>query len=462
MLSNDFRMAPSFHVAPDPEALATVARTASEPLNALCTPGGIYRGPIFRRIFAKDPSFGRPYVTATDLEQAELRPVTFLSTKHGDLLDRLALELGTIVISCSGVNLGKAFYVRPDMAGLIGSHDLIRIVADDARVRPGYLFAYLDSRFGRSALRQSTHGGSVRHIEPRDLAELPIPRFADAVERQIHDLVSTASHLLADHSAQLEAATTALEHASGLSAVSLGGWEEDRTHLGWAEGRASVDSLRPLNYDPRVAEIRAVLEAREHDRLGALCDPAYFRGKQMFKREEASPEEGVLLLGQRAVFRLRPEGRFISQRSVDRNRLRVPSGTVLIPSHGTLGVRELYCRAVAVTPRMAEFAFSGDFFRCVPLRDRVAPGYLYAFMRSRYAFHMLRGMSSGGKQQELTSGRMAEFAVPRLSPGEESEIASATAGALANFDKAVSMLTTARTQVEAHVDQAAGSTDGRQ
>lgn len=455
MLSNDFRMAPSFHVAPDPEALATVARMNSEPLSDLCTSGGIYRGAIFRRIFATDPEFGRPYVTATDLEQAEVRPVTFLSTKHGDLLDRLALELDTIVISCSGVNLGKAFYVRPDMAGFVGSHDLIRVVADPTRVLPGYLFAYLDSRFGRSAIRQPTHGGSVRHIEPRDLADLPIPRLADGVEKQIHDLVFEASRLLADHSAQLEAATAALERASGLGAVSLGDWEEDQEHLGWSECQMGVSSLRPLNYDPRVSEIRKVLETRVHDRLGDLCESAYFRGKQVFKREEALPEEGVLLLGQRAVFRLRPEGRFISRRSVDQHRLLVPTGTVLIPSHGTLGVRELYCRAVAVTPRMAKFAFSGDFFRCVPLEDRIAPGYLYAFMRSRYAFHMLRGMSSGGKQQELTPVPMADFPVPRLLPSEESEIAHEVDRALVNFDEAVSKLTDARVLLETHIEQAA-------
>jgi type I restriction enzyme S subunit len=442
-------LAPSFHVSADQEALDLVAEFGkSDSLGALCVEGGLYRGPIFRRIFAPDPSFGRPYVTATDLEQAEVRPVVYLSQAHGELLDRLALHEDTIVVSCSGVNLGKSFYVRPDMDGLVASHDLIRVAVDPSKVSPGYLFAYLDSRFGRSALRQSMHGGSVRHIEPADLAHLPVPRLASAHEGAIHALVFEASRLLTDHTFRLERATAVLETAAGLDAAPLDGWEENPIRLGWGERHAGEPSLRALNYDPRAQAIRKVLTSGPHTPLGELCDPAYFRGKQVFKREEASSSEGVLLLGQRAAFRLRAEGRFISRRSVDSNRLRVPSGTVLIPSHGTLGARELYCRAVVVTPGMSDYAFSGDFFRCVPLQDRIEPGYLYAFLRSRHAFRMLRGMSSGGKQQELPPQRMAELPVPRLGEAMERKISREVEEAVAAYDDAVERLTRARLQVD--------------
>ena len=454
--NDEVRLAPSFHVTADPEALTTVARLeAADTLTELCRPSGLFRGPIFRRVFAADPAFGRPYVTATDLEQAELRPVASLSMLHGELLERLELGEDTIVVSCSGVNLGKAFYVRPDMAGLIGSHDLIRIVPDETRVRPGYLFAYLDSRFGRSALRQVTHGGSVRHIEPHQIAELRIPRLGKTIESEIHDLVFAASRLLARHSARLEDATETIERATGLSAIALDRWEEDPSRLGWSEHPTGFGSLRALNFDPRVKRIRHLLEQQSFDPLGELCDADYFRGKNVFKREEASPDTGVLLLGQRAVFRLRPEGRFISRNSVERNRLQVPPGTVLIPSHGTLGARELYCRAIAVTPGMADFAYSGDFFRCVPLPHRVRPGFLYAFLRSRYAFRMLRGLSSGGKQQELTAGRMAVLPVPRLPERQEAGVADDVDQALAEFDEATDALSQARALVERRIGSAA-------
>ena len=452
---DDVRLAPSFHVAADPQALATVAKLqVTDRLSEICEPTGLFRGPIFKRIFAADPAFGRAYVTATDLEQAELRPVLSLSLLHGALLKRLELDMDTVVVSCSGVNLGKAFYVRPDMAGLIGSHDLIRVVPDANKIRPGYLFAYLDSRFGRSALRQLAHGGSIRHLEPHQLASLRIPRVGRSFEAEIHDLVFAASRLLSRHGARLDRATTAIEKATGLTSIELNRWEEDPSHLGWGECRGGVSSLRALNFDPRVARIRALLDKLPNDPLGELCDPAYFRGKNVFKREEASSDSGVMLLGQRAVFRLRPEGRFISAVSVEQNRLQVPSGTVLIPSHGTLGARELYCRAIAVTPGMTSYAFSGDFFRCVPVASRIQSGFLYAFLRSRYAFKVLRGLSSGGKQQELTSGSMATLPIPRLPSDHERRIAAEVDTALTELDEATKALTSARALVERRVDEA--------
>lgn len=449
LFAGELRLGPDFYVASDQAALDVVtAFGKADALSSLCLPHGLYRGPIFRRVFAADPAFGRPYVTATDLEQAEVRPVVYLSRIHGDLLDRLALQPDRVVVSCSGVNLGKAFYVRPDMDGLVASHDLIRIDVDPDRVKPGYLFAFLDSRFGRSALRQSIHGGSVRHIEPEDLAEIRVPRLDPRIETNIDAQVFQASRLLSAHVEHLDQATRRLEAAAGLPQILLDNWDDEPAHRGWSNAAAGEESLRALNHDPRVTAVREAIAAGRHDHLGDLCDPAYFRGKQIFKREEAQPGNGVLLLGQRAAFRLRPEGRYISHRSVDANRLRLPAGTTLIPSHGTLGARELYCRAVAVTPGLSGNAYSGDFFRCVPLPDLVLPGYLYAFLRSRYAFRLLRGMSSGGKQQELSRERMAAMPVPRLDPAAEAAIAAQVEQAWLDYDSGVGLLTAAREEFE--------------
>lgn len=453
LMEGELRLAPSFHVMADREALNLAATAANaDLLGELCVQGGLFRGAIFRRVFSPNPRFGRPYVTATDLEQAEVRPAVFLSRMHGELLDRLTLRRDSIVISCSGVNLGKSFYVRPDLDGLVASHDLIRVIADPAKIRSGYLFAYLDSRFGRSAVRRSIHGGSVRHIEPADLSSLPIPRLPEAEETLIHERVSNASCLLADHASRLDRATAMLEKACGLDDSHLDGWAEDQVRLGWKEWNASTSSLRALNFDPRARAIRERLLSVAHTPLGELCDPEYFRGKQVFKREDASPAEGVLLLGQRAAFRLRPEGRYLSRRSVERHNLRVPPGTILIPSHGTLGPRELYCRAVVVTPGMSEFAFSGDFFRCAPLPDRISPGYLYAFLRSRHAFRLLRSLSSGGKQQELSVERMSDVPIPRLCSNLEAELSGEIEKAEAEYDAAVAALAEMRNRVENFLD----------
>lgn len=449
LFDGDQRLSAGYYISADQAAQDTIDRIeGAEPLYSLCMQGGLFKGPMFRRVVTSDPRSGLPYVTATDLEQAEVRPAVYLSFLHGDLLDRLSLQKDTIVISRSGVNLGKAFYVRQDMERLAASDDLIRVVPDRDQVPAGYLFAYLDCRFGRTALRKSTHGGSVRHIEPAGIASLRVPRLSQTEEREIDELVVGASKLLSSHAQRLNEATLSIEEMSGLSNLQAAQSELEADRLGWSEIYSDEASLRPLNFDPRAEIIRERVLRGKHSLLGNLCDQNYFRGKQIFKREDASKEEGVLLLGQRAAFRLMPEGRFLSRRSVEKSRLRVPAGTVLIPSHGTLGARELYCRALVVTPGMASYAYSGDFFRCVALPEEINPGYLYAYLRSRYAFQLLRSISSGGKQQELSSQRMAVFPVPRFSTNDERVIGQAVEQASAEYDRAVRQLSSARMLVE--------------
>jgi hypothetical protein len=164
----------------------------------------------------------------------------------------------------------------------------------------------------------------------------------------------------------------------------------------------------------------------------SLCDPRWFKGKCIFRRVDASSEFGVKLVGQREAFHIRPEGRWISRRSIEGLGLQVPSGTTLIPSHGTLGERELYCRALIATRRTSEYAFSGDFFRCIPLRERVPAGYLFAFLRSQLAFRLLRTISIGGKQQEQHPAMMWRFPIPRLDKQSEALISEMVENACSN------------------------------
>jgi hypothetical protein len=135
---------------------------------------------------------------------------------------------------------------------------------------------------------------------------------------------------------------------------------------------------------------------------------------------------------------VRPEGRWISRGSIEGLGLQVPPRSTLIASHGTLGEFELYCRSVYVTKRTSEYAFSGDFYRCIPVNDQILPGYLYAFLRSEMAFRLLRSMSAGGKQQLHHSSLIYDMPIPRLSSDIEQEIAASVDEAAVCFDRFLS------------------------
>jgi type I restriction enzyme S subunit len=130
----------------------------------------------------------------------------------------------------------------------------------------------------------------------------------------------------------------------------------------------------------------------------------------------------------------------------------VKPGTILIPSHGTLGERELYCRALIVSPRTSQYVFSGDFFRCAPLPGRIRPGFLYAFLRSRTAFRLLRSISIGSKQQAFHPELLQQLSVPRLQKQRESAIADKVDRAVLLYDRALDCGDQARELVERSLD----------
>lgn len=433
-----FRLTGSFHLSEDSEATRVLARIrVTDQLVALTKGRRIFRGPIFKRHYVDDPARGLPYVSANDLDRVFIEPARFLSKRLGGLLNELTLREGMILVTCSGMSLGMALWTRRDMDGLVASHDLIRIEVDSEKILPGYLYAFLSGRFGRVAIRRQTYGGSVKHIEPQHMFGLRVPRLAQSLETTIHELAMRSSTKVSRHVELMRDATTKLLHAVGVEDPSAYTWSNDTSRIGWTEHSMSPLSLRAMNFDPRATALRTALARTRTSPLGSLCVPESFKGQIVFTRIDAEPRFGVLLLGQRKAFRPRPEGRWISRKSIAGLGLQVPPGSTLVPSHGTLGENELYCRALYATQRMSSWAFSGDFFRCIPIEGAVHPGYLHAFLRSDFAFRLLRSISTGSKQQYQHPHMMWNLPIPRLGPKEEGRIGALVEQAAKELDDAM-------------------------
>lgn len=411
--------------------------------------GGIYNGPMFKRNYVESPEYGVPFISSGSMLLADLSNLPLLRRKDAESsrLSYLRLRPGMTMISCSGT-IGRMTYVRPDMEGVWSSQDVMKVVPDPDRIPPGYLYAFLSSRYGVPLVVSGTYGAIIQHIEPEHIADLPVPRLGADLEEKTDQLMSSAARDISESSRLNNLATQALLNDIGREDLRDDLWHQDARALGWQDHSVSSESFRALNYDPRVAEIRRRIEAGPHSQLGSLCDPAQFKGKIIFTRIDADPEHGYMLLGQRNAFHLRPEGRWISRKSVAGLGLIVPPGTTLIPSHGTLGEFELYCRALIVTKRTAQYAYSGDFFRCVPLEGAIESGYLFAFMRSRLAFRMLRSISIGGKQQEQHPAMMYRLPIPRLGEEKEREIAAMVGRASELYDRGLDAEDQARLLIE--------------
>ena len=70
--------------------------------------------------------------------------------------------------------------------------NIMKVVPDPDRILPGYLYAFLSSKFGVPLVVGGTYGAIIQHIEPHHIANLPVPRLGDELETQVHKLIKEA------------------------------------------------------------------------------------------------------------------------------------------------------------------------------------------------------------------------------------------------------------------------------
>lgn len=398
--------------------------------------GGIYNGPQFGRVYVQSPEHGVPFMSSTSMNLADFNglPLLRATDARSRRLEHLQLVEGTTLISCSGT-VGRTAYTRRDMTGIWSSQHVMKVVPNPEQVPPGYLHAYLRGRYGSALVKAATYGTIVQHIEPEHIAGLLVPRLGDELEKRAHALIAEAAELRARFQEGIEAATRDLFESAGLADLLALRWHDEPRDLGFEVEHLQPRSMRALNYAPRFRDIVRRLGEVRHRLLGDLCAGGQFGRGIRFARVECQPGHGACLIGQRQVFWLRPEGRWISTRWA-------PTGvfaedeTVMIAAQGTLGENEVFCKAILVTGAWLEHAYSEHLFR-VGSSDAQYPGaYLFAFLRSPVAFRCLRSMSVGSKQQDVHPGYLAELPIPSCTDADRDRIASTVRDAHRQRDKA--------------------------
>lgn len=426
-----------------------------EPLRAVTRDGltGIFNGPRFARSYTTEARDSVPFLGSTDILMSDLSSVPRLAKRQVEGAPNLVLGEGWSLITCSGT-VGRMAFSRSDMAGMAGSQHFMRVIADRSRIPAGYLHAYLRSKFGVPLIVSGTYGAIIQHIEPHHIADLPVPRLGKLVEGRADELVVESANLLARYQADVNSATKRLFESVGLEDITAADWHLMGRDLGFSVGSPSVDSLRALNFAPRFQRLIRTVKAAPHKRLRDVVLPGTLQRGGRFKRIDAAPEHSYQLVGQRELFWVKPEGRWIAKSAVGKDVL-VGPGTILVAAQGTLGESELYCRAEFVWGPATSLAYSEHLLRVIADEEKMPAGCLYAFMRSEIAFRMLRSISTGTKLQDHHHVMRAELPVPYPSKAVRDEVHRVVVGAYEARHKAVVLENQAIALVEEAIEKGA-------
>lgn len=338
-------------------------------------------------------------------------------------------------------------YVRPDMVGMTCSEDVLRIVPNESRIPPGYLFAFLSSRYGVPLVVSGTYGAIIQHIEAVHIADLLVPRFGNELESQVANLIEQAASYRSKATEKRKAAIEDFHRLIGWAGLGS-------TSAGVAVSSAGLlRRMDAFHHGDRVSSglraLRSLAPVRLGDKVKKVFEPN--RGSRL---KVDDPEYGVPFLSSSEVFEINPTGEYLISRARTPNldALLLSSTDVLIPRSGQLG--GIIGRAVLPLAKNVGNAGSEHLVR-VRCFSEADAAYLWAALASEPGYWALVGTAYGSSIPSLDSGLIEDIQIPWFDIDSRNRIAALVQEALEAQELGIEREAKAIRLVEEKISEAA-------
>jgi type I restriction enzyme S subunit len=424
-----------------------------EPL-ALLTQGdlGIFHAGRIKRNWVTELEYGIPFLSSTDILQADLSSLPLISKQVITENPQLTICKDWILITRSG-SIGRMAYARTDMDGMACSEHVLRVVPDPDRILPGYLYAFLSSKFGVPLVVGGTYGAIIQHIEPHHITNLPVPRLSEEIEARTHRLVREAAELRTQAARTVEEAKKQLTQVSGLrtlkspsSPTPFCTTSVSSTHVG-----LRLDGFYHSRYHSDAVQVllRGIFSAIE-----VRCIAESIVEPNRFKRVPVNdPTYGLPFFGTAALMRVDPEPTYyIARRQVGVEQYIVDESTLLIPRSGQLS--GLIGMCVFPYGKVIHGTVTEDAIR-IRCKTSVDAGYLFIALNEEHGIRQLKARAYGSSIPHLDVHQIGCVLVPKLPAKERERIGEMGAVVGKLRDTAIRLEAEARATVESAIEEAA-------
>lgn len=399
---------------------------------------GIFHAGRIRRIWVDSATFGRPFLSSTGILQADLSNLPFISNKAVAENPRLLLSPGWTLITRSGT-VGRMAYARPDMDGFACSEHVLRVVPDPEKILPGYLYAYLSSKFGVPLVISGTYGAIIQHIEPQHIATLPVPRLGE-LEQRAHRLVVNAAKLRADSAKLLQEAKEETSLCWGIDPQhQLRVRSHPDVKIVSATTLFRASRFDAFFYGTAATTSDTILAdiARRHPvrRIGdGDISRVVFETTRFGRISVDDPSFGVPLLSIADMMRGDPRAEsYISRKqALDVNAI-VRAGWLILPRVGQL--QGVFGTVSYVARQLDGVAVSDNNIRIVPLGVEEG-AYLWAALSTDLLYQQIIRRACGTSIPYIDSKRVADIPVPWPSEPQRLSIAALVKDAMEMRSKA--------------------------
>ncbi len=410
---------------------------------------GMYHVGMDKLKWVDGPEHGVRFLTSSNILKADFSSQPFISRKQVTGNPLFQCPAGSTLITRSG-RIGRMAYCRDEMAKMAISQDVLKIVPDADKILPGYLFAFLSTKYGIPMVVGGTFGSIIVHIEAENIADLPVPRLGDFIENKSHALVEKAAR---SRSKAADLFEIAQRHVETL----LGDWRTLNPRGGkcWTSVPASTLSARcdAYYFSERCLAARRAFDFVEGCRSRSLGSVAEVFIPGMFKRQYADdPAYGYPYVTGADVFQIAAtSNQYLLRRVVEDYGLLVKKGMILIQEAGQLG--GLIGRSVPVGRYLDGFAVSNNMVRVITGDDDI--GYLFAVLCSEPGVILISREAAGSSIPHIDASRIKRIEIPWAEPEVRKRIGRFVIEARDLRDDACDCEAQARAIVERAIEEAA-------
>lgn len=379
----------------------------------------IWTGNIFTRVYAESVDYGLPLLVPYDVFRYVPWSDKILSRSQVSQFDRLRIKRGTLLMVCSGRNLGPLCIADSYCERFVMSHDMVRIEGDYSD-EFFYLAAFLSTPYGQATIRTDMNGSVIDHTDAKQVAAIRYPSLDGTTQREVAALFRGAFERREKARLLLECARERHATFFGLSDLSAryGALPDKR--------RFSInrnDLICRLDAEPNspaYSRLRQRIEASGATALHELAD--VMKPASRYKTNYVEdPQHGIPMLNGRQIAQYKP----IAPRFMNLNGFKDPDqfllqpGTTLLTADGR--AEENLADCVLVTQERDGWGASGHVHRVRP-KSGVSAGLVYLGCSSTAVQAILKSLATGSVVDALSEEDVAKTAIPYSDASEAREI----------------------------------------
>jgi len=370
------------------------------------------------------PQFGLPLLTGKDLDIVNDDGLSYFSKVLSQNIQHEVLRENDVLISSAGT-IGKLDFVRKNHEGRYADQHIIRIRPHPNGIDAGYIYALLATPLVQAIVTHQSAGAVIQMLSVGEIRTIPVPRLkgetaigdrirgafdARAASKQLLAEADQATHEFHKLPALSEQQAEWLDRERKVESVMVSAWEVALANGDGAEYRLDAHFYNPL---ARLAIKNLKKCGTTLKTVGQLTERVFTCTR--FARTYVDKPHGVPFLSGKNIIQVRPQDlKFVSRSETEQLlELRLQTGWTLVTRSGTLG------RTCFVWENYENYTGSEHLLRVVPNESEIDPGYLYAFLSSRYGYEQILRFRHGSVIDELTDEQLKCVLVPVPAPNKQ-------------------------------------------